>query len=203
MSVETGFSPELLPAEPKDSLDSLERGVERASMKQVQDVGREAVESYFHGTVAQLKVGDEIYPGDYGIIDNKGKNHASATTVEDVAWRYAESKERIGGPRPRVYQVVPADGESVKRLGPQRGEVNSPAFKIVDVVDIQPGMQGTFPEINWSKYSPYITENHPRNPLWTPDFEASSYQPDSPDQPALPGLEDRQQFIPESEKSIM
>lgn len=186
-----------------EAQESLELRGESASMKQIQDIGSEAVESYFHGTVAQLKVGDEIYPGDYGIIDSQGKNHASASTVEDVAWRYAESKERVGGPRPRVYQVVPADGEPVKRLGPQRGEVNSPAFKVVDVINTQPGMQGTFPEINWSKYSPYITENHPRDPLWIPDVEASHYVPDTPEQPALPGLEDRQQFIPESEKSIM
>lgn len=188
---------------PADVQHSLELGPEGASIKQIQDIGREAVESYFHGTVAQLNVGDEIYPGDYGIIDNQGRNHASASTVEDVAWRYAESKERVGGPRPRVYQVMPADGEPVKRLGPQRGEVNSPAFKVVDVVNTQPGMQGTIPEINWSKYSPYITANHPRDPLWIPDVEASNYQPDSSEQPPLPGLEDRQQFIPESEKSIM
>src|ERR1700741_2875731 len=173
MSVETELKPEYLSAE---AIDSLERGAEGVNMKQVQDVGREAVESYFHGTVAQLKVGDEIYPGDYGIIDSQGKDHASATTVENVAWSYAEGKERVDGPRPRVYQVVPANGEPVKRLGPQRGEVNSPSFKIVDVVDIQPGMQGTFPEINWSKYSPYITANHPRTPLVIPDIEASSYQ---------------------------
>lgn len=199
------MSETLMPSQAEENADtqgSLELGAERISVEAARMVGERATEAYFHGTTAQLEVGDRIHPGDQAILDEAGKLNASATTVEDEAWVYAESKETVGGPRPRVYEVVPAGDEPAKRLGPQRGEVNSPAFKVVGVVDTQPGAQGTFPEVNWAKYSPSITANHPRDPLWRPDSEAPAHQPDSPDQPALDGLEDRKQFMSESDRNI-
>ncbi len=185
----------------REAQDSQEPGAERISTETARMVGERATEAYFHGTTAQLEVGDTIHPGDYAIIDKVGKRNASATTVEAVAWSYAESKETVGGPRPRVYEVVPADGMPVKRLGPQMGEVNSPGFKVVDVVNTQPGLQGTFPEVNWSQYSPYISENHPRDPLWKPEAEVLR-EPESPGQLALEGLEDKRQFMSESDRNI-
>lgn len=190
------------PVEPSgETQDSLELSAERISIETAQTLGERAIEAYFHGSTAQFSVGDRISPGDQAILDEDGKLNASATTAEDLAWMYAEDREKVGGPRPRVYEVVPADDEPVKRLGPQRGEVNSPAFKVVGIVDTQPGAQGTFPEVNWSKYSPYFNANHPRDPLWKPDRDVLAHQ-EPPDQLVLEGLEDQKQFMSEFERNI-
>lgn len=191
--------PAELASNTQDSLE-LQAGFRR--MEEVRNLGGKAVESYFHGTIAQLGVGDRIRPGDQAILDESGRDNASATTAEDLAWAYAESRDKPGGLRPRVYEVVPADGEPVKRLGPQRGEVNSPEFRVVGVVDIKPGEQGTFPDVNWSKYSPYVGANHPGDPMWRPDPEGPPPQPDSPDQPALPGLEEKKPYMSEFHRNI-
>lgn len=158
---------------------------------------------YLHGSNYPFKIGDKITPGDGAILGKSGELNASATTDEGTAWAYALDKEGSSygfrnpkngvNLRARVYEVVPSDGKPAERRGPQTGEVNSPSFTVVGYRDVQPGRQGTIPEVNWKEYSPpygnsvnHITED----PLVV--HESDYIEPDehnSNDVP-LPGLGD-------------
>ena len=158
-------------------------------------------EVYFHGSNYQFKIGDIITPGDGAIRGKDGRLNASATTDERTAWAYALDKENLPtgfvdpkskkNLRGRVYEVLPSDDKPVERLGPQSGEVNSPSFTVVGYRDVQPGRQGTIPDINWKEHYPYVDANHiTEDPLFIPTFERKdTYEPSLIDEP-LPGLGD-------------
>ncbi|HEY0965652.1 MAG TPA: hypothetical protein VGE13_04180 [Candidatus Saccharimonadales bacterium] len=158
-------------------------------------------EVYFHGSNYPFEIGDQIQPGEGAILGKDGKLNASATTDERIAWAYAMDKENLPtgwremesgkNLRARVYEVVPSDGRPAQRLGPQRGEVNSPAFTVVGFRDAQPGHQGTIPEVNWAKYGPYSGLNHPEDPLYRPESDYVELYQHSPDDIPLPGLGDK------------
>ncbi|GEM_PF-1832551 len=158
----------------------------------------------FHGTSFPFKIGDVIRPGGvFPVTDPNGVAQASATRSENAAWLYAQRGDLVepsgkydergdpllllrndhdGIPRPvplreRVFRVVPVDCKPPKHLGPQPGEMNSSAFKVVEEISTKLGYQGTFPEINWSKYTPFEDRNHP-----APIFE----DPPLPDVPKPP-----------------
>jgi hypothetical protein len=154
----------------------------------VGNLGKNATEAYFHGTNFPFEAGEKVYPGGYAINDKNGVLHASATVDEGFAWKHAEGRENLYGGRARVFKVVPSDGEPVRRLGPQHGEVNSRSFTVVDEIDVKPGRQGTFPGINWSKHTPYIGANHPEDPPFIPDLDWNPYVPPSPNDMTLDGL---------------
>ena len=154
-------------------------------------LGEQAAQAYFHGTNYRLNIGDKIVPGTQGIIDADGTLHASATTWEEFAWNHSEDRAAEHGGRARVYEVVPTDGQPVKNLGPQYGEVNSPSFTVIGEVDMKPGRQGTLPDINWAKDTLYTGANHPEDPPYVyesiPNF---NYVEVDPNEVALPGLDD-------------
>lgn len=104
--------------------------------------------------------------------------HAYATTDEHVAWDFAKmSADRWGG-RERVYKVAaPSDKVKIGAYNadhPKRSEWEesewgapedlkeyvAPRFKVTDRIDIKPGHQGTFPEIDWNQHK------HPLAPYW-------------------------------------
>lgn len=160
-------------------------------------------EIYFHGSNYPFKIGDKITPGDGAILGKNGELNASATTDERTAWAYALDKEgssygfrdsKTGvNLRGRVYEVVPSDGKPAESRGPQTGEVNSPSFTVVGYRDVQPGRQGTIPEVNWKEYSPpygnsvnHITED----PLTVHESDYKEPHQQNPNDVPLPGLGD-------------
>lgn len=172
---------------------------EQAAAVLAQEIDRVAV-TYLHGSNYTLKIGDKIRPGDGAILKN-GEPHASATTDESTAWSYALAKENLPtgardyekgvNRRGRVYEVVTSDGKPAERLGPQKGEVNSSSFTVVGYRDVQPGRQGTIPEVNWKEYSPFSDANHiTEDPLvgWENDYKEPYQHP--PNDIPLPGLGD-------------
>lgn len=121
------------------------------------------------------------------------KEHAFATTSEHDAWYFAgrahgayHQRDETGAPvRPRVYTVAPhpdmqmglrnserPGGPRPSRFGlnnPDKGEYTAPHFNVTGRIDIKPGHQGTFPQINWNQFpkgnfnGPYVSDdlNHP------------------------------------------
>lgn len=88
---------------------------------------------------------------------------AFATPNEHVAWEFAHQRPREDT-RPRVYEVEHVHDERIGRdLGDD--EVVSPTgFPIKRRIDIMPGRQGTFPQINW------IDHAHPvGRDIWDPE----------------------------------
>lgn len=165
-----------------------ELGGEAVSTTQaVENIGEKATEAYFHGTDYPFRVGDRVVPGSFAVRDKDGALHASATTDERTAWLYAGDKESYGG-RGRVFKVVPTDGQPAQRLGPQLGEVNSPTFTVVDEINIKPGHQGTFPEVNWSKHTSYEGTNHPEDPPYMPESDWKPYDGPLPNDVPIPEL---------------
>lgn len=123
-------------------------------------------DAYFHGSTHQFELGDKVLPGRYALIDENDVLYASATTEEEIAWVYTDHAETYGTERGRVYRVEPSNGHNLKDFGEaDKKEVNSPAFTVVEQIDIQPGRQGTFPEIDWTKYHQHGRNsfaNHPK-----------------------------------------
>lgn len=73
---------------------------------------------------------------------------AFATPNENIAWQFAVQRPKEDT-RPRVYEVEHAHDE---RPGKDLGEdevVSPTGFGIKRRVDIMPGRQGTFPQVNW------------------------------------------------------
>lgn len=121
--------------------------------------------------------------GDTGeVYGQRAEQHAYATTDEHVAWRFAGNAAGHGG-RARVYTVT-ADADKVspgrfndehpanKDLDPDGwgrpehlAEYLAPRWKVTGRIDIMPGHQGTFPEIDWNQYGkqrPFWADaNHP------------------------------------------
>lgn len=121
-------------------------------------------------------------------LGQDARESAHATEDEGVAWRFAkqargfrEDEHRVGYAdkppgRARVYSVAPnpamkpgvfhgsrirtADRENLK-------EWIAPRFRTTEEINIQPGRQGTFPELNWNQFlhkdaERYFDANHPK-----------------------------------------
>lgn len=126
----------------------------------------------FHGTAQPIK-GDKILPAvvhgghsywdDYGTERGEAsREHAWAHPDENVAWTAASdrvnnhfSATQESGPhlpRGRVYALHPNAQQSPGHDKSMAGEIKAPEFDIAHPVDIKPGHQGTFPEINWNEH---------------------------------------------------
>lgn len=204
---------EALPIESTMELGGI--AIRGTQIMDTEDLSEGTTEEYFHGSGFPFKKGDIIRPGSSALVDEHGVQQASATRVERSAWFYAEDRaddyidgEKMNhdgvmvpvGVRPRVYRVAPTDGKTPRHLGPQYGEVNSPSFTVLDVIDTKPGHQGTIPDINWSKYSPYIGTNHPEL-QWQehhdPYYDNPSHKP-SPNDVPFPEL--GEQYVADEKK---
>lgn len=139
----------------------------------------------YHGTAKDI-VGDKILPavehgqGSYWEDTGSGRGepaeeYAWAHPSEDSVWEFAADRASNGvypafsGARASVYAVRPNEHQSPGRDPSIPGEVKAPYFDIEERIDIMPGRQGTFPEVNWNKYvdeykRPYREDaNHPSN----------------------------------------
>lgn len=144
----------------------------------------------YHGTASDIK-GDKILPatvhgghshwGDAGTEwGEPSKDHAWAHPDEQETWHFAmdrslhagiNSERRAGAdyPRPRVHAVEPND-QMTPGSGGVKGEFKAPHFNIAHTVDIMPGRQGTFPEVNWNEHVTQMSKlpededaNHPKD----------------------------------------
>jgi hypothetical protein len=122
----------------------------------------------YHGTVHDIegqilpaKVhGGRSYWGDVGSERGEpAKEHAWTHPDESVAWdaamdrvnnHYREGEEFA--PRGRVYAAHPNAEQTPGSDKSMSGEVKSTHFDIAHQIDIMPGHQGTFPEINWNQH---------------------------------------------------
>lgn len=140
----------------------------------------------FHGTATDVP-GDKILPakvhggtshwGDIGSTRGEPANaHAWAHPDEKQTWDFAmdrvihTSNETEWNPRARVYAVHPNAQQSPGKDPSIPGEVKAPHFDIAQRIDIMPGRQGTFPEINWNDHilhtgglSDKEDANHPKD----------------------------------------
>jgi hypothetical protein len=124
----------------------------------------------YHGTDVDIK-DDQILPakvhggesnwGDTGSSYGEPSNeHAWAHPSEAKTWEFA--KDRVNyhygmdgdapGRRARVFAVKPNEQMTPGGRG-VAGEYKAPHFDIAHPIDIQPGHQGTFPEVNWNKHA--------------------------------------------------
>lgn len=132
-------------------------------------------EGLFHGTAADLHPGDQVLPAAvhgqgshwaaWGYRTRGGlgvKRFAFATTDEQQAWNFAEYAQQENNGRSSVLRVGhhPEEQQGLyheARAGKKRtvipGETIAPSFPVEERIDIMPGMQGTFPEINWQRHS--------------------------------------------------
>jgi hypothetical protein len=154
----------------------------------------------FHGSVSDLR-GTHLVPGQFGgatLGEDPWKHHGqsrkhwvSASDSEDHAWSFAgKARAMQRGGRQRVYEVEPnadtkmgiehedhpvlkkAYAEGAWRKPDPAGEYVAPSFRVIAQHDIQPGAQGTFPSIDWSKHAkPGAIDdfNHPFGPR--PQYE--------------------------------
>lgn len=130
----------------------------------------------FHGTAADLGPGDQVnsardakassnWPGYRTSGGRSIRSVAFATTSEDRAWTFASYAQQKNGGRARVLQVDPHPDQEPglhnpahPRYRPEQrdaipGETIAPHFKVAESVDIRPGHQGTFSNINWNQFS--------------------------------------------------
>lgn len=135
----------------------------------------------FHGTASDIK-GDKILPakvhGEHSHWGEAGSewgepshDHAWAHPDEKKTWEFAHDRVIVSDnhPRARVYAVKPND-QMTPGNGGVKGEFKAPHFDVAHPVDIMPGRQGTFPEINWnnhvrtmSKFPEDEDANHPKD----------------------------------------
>lgn len=129
----------------------------------------------YHGTAMDVE-GDKLLPasvhgkgsywGDTGHTRNEpAQDYAWAHPNEATAWSFADDRLKahlMGVPgvpeetemrRSRVYAVHPNPEQSPGHDLSIPGEVKAPHFDVAERIDIQPGAQGTFPDINWNKYA--------------------------------------------------
>lgn len=141
----------------------------------------------FHGTAMNVE-GDKLLPasvhgkGSYwGATggDARGEaaqDHAWAHPDENKAWQFAHdrvihtSNTEDWNPRARVYAVHQNEQQSPGHDASIPGEVKAPHFDVAKRIDIMPGRQGTFPEINWNHHVVHTglftddeDANHPTN----------------------------------------
>jgi len=142
----------------------------------------------FHGSSHEL-VGDTLEPdkrsgasagSDYHKHRGQSiKDVVSASSDESKAWEMAG---KSGGGRTRVWEVEP---HSETRMGvehvdhPQfaarsqqfngvidNKEFVAPSYRVKQQLDIKPGQQGTFPQVDWNKHGAVFLgdANHPPHP---------------------------------------
>jgi hypothetical protein len=146
----------------------------------------------FHGTAHEVEPGSSIVPGKqygkssfrHGGVGPRGKAHsesAFATTSEDEAWHFAERSAYYHGGRGRVHEVEPHPDMQPGLYNPEHPtfarrnrheaiktwrEYAAPSFRPTGkTIDIKPGRQGTFPNLNWNQFSAdkmnVFDKNHP------------------------------------------
>jgi hypothetical protein len=125
---------------------------------------------------------------DHGYAGQKSSQYAFATEDENIAWDFAtrsEQKRRFSAhaqdrPNPpndraRVYEVSPAPlmrrgvfhSEHPLHNSAEMDDTKewiSSKYRTKRAIDIMPGRQGTFPNINWNQFSAihtYSDANHP------------------------------------------
>lgn len=125
---------------------------------------------------------------DAGYSGQRSQSHAFATGKEDEAWHFANTAGTIkrseyahgyADEAPGRVRVHMVDAAPKMRYGvfnpknfnhdPRNGswdEYTAPRFKSKGTIDIMPGRQGTFPQLNWNQFTsdkmPYHQDaNHP------------------------------------------
>lgn len=148
-------------------------------------------ESLFHGSAHQLQ-GDTLKPGvrmgasaGFDYHKHRGQSYedvVSASSDESKAW---EMGAKSGSGRLKVWEVEP---HPETRMGVENAdhplfdernaktfhgvvdnkEWVAPTFKVKQQLDIKPGNQGTFPQVDWNRHrsAPYdaFDSNHPPHP---------------------------------------
>lgn len=139
---------------------------------------------FFHGTSYDIP-GGRVLPG--SITGNSvwgdtgrdrgqpARDHAFATSDEQTAWTFADNARTaddlhgrtrtLRAGRARVYRVKP-NKEMTAGVHTNFHEWIAPHFDIEDTIDIKPGQQGTFSQLNWNQFghrdmSPWDDANHP------------------------------------------
>lgn len=128
----------------------------------------------YHGTTREIegqilpaKVhGGQSYWGATGgdVRGEASEDYAWAHPHETKTWdaamdrtnfhyqQWDESNPHPIAPRARVYAVHPNENQSPGNDVSMAGEIKSTHFKIAHPIDIMPGHQGTFPEVNWNEH---------------------------------------------------
>lgn len=131
-------------------------------------------EQFFHGTRYDIR--HTVLPGGraphrnwFGEDNPHGK--AFATTDEDIAWDYAKGAEgNWDKRRTRVYEVAPSakrepgtwNKQHPGHSGLDREDMKewmAPSWKVRRRIDIKPGHQGTFPQLNWNQFASHEGPN--------------------------------------------
>lgn len=93
-------------------------------------------------------------------LDDTGLAHVASESdypisqaAERMAWVFATQRpSKDPAKRSAVYRVRP-DSVSAPKIADVPGEVVSDHAKVLERIDIAPGSQGTFPEVNWNQYA--------------------------------------------------
>lgn len=85
----------------------------------------ERSESFFHGTTAHLRPGDNIAPNRKPMFpSDTERGYTYATPHEDKAWSYAEKAwHSSDSGHPRVYEVAPTGAHEPDPLTDQHGRM--------------------------------------------------------------------------------
>ena len=128
-------------------------------------------EPLYHGTSQAIEGGTILPPRVHGKESHWGgqnyvspageraRDYAYVHPDEETAWEFAAQRSSMDDwdpdnppARPRVYETHHAADESEGH--DVYGEIKSPSgFDIKRSVDIIPGRQGTFPQINWHQFA--------------------------------------------------
>lgn len=97
-----------------------------------------------------------------------------AEQAERMAWTFATQRVSARpNRRSAVYKVKPVDPQ----MGDQAdipGEVYSPRATVRSRIDIMPGRQGTFPELNWNQFAKNLEARTEDAPFYVPWHEEDS-----------------------------
>lgn len=91
---------------------------------------------------------------EHGLIGMAFSDEPHHLKAERLAWTFATQRVSTEpGRRSAVYRVKPDNPVEPPEGADIPGEVISPSAKVVERIDIAPGRQGTFPQLNWNQFA--------------------------------------------------